>query len=233
MNTLYYGDCLMIMRDQMLKDSVDLIYLDPPFNSKKSYNAIYRTETDKPLPDQIEAFCDMWMLDEERERAIREMPITMQEHGMDAHVIDLALRNTQPKLLAYLSYMVERLLQMRIILKPAGSIYLHCDPTCGHYLKVMMDGVFGHNNFRNEIVRMASKNQQVFNRTHDTILFYSKSNHWTFNVDSVRDPYSESSQQRAGYAKTSLGGGSEVGGLRIEFSREISGGLVGNSVYSP
>ena len=223
MNKLYYGDCLMVMREKMKKSSVDLIYLDPPFNSKKNYNAIYKTETGLPLPDQIEAFCDMWTLDEERERAIREMPITMETHGIDTRVIQfwetwvVALRGIQPKLLAYLSYMVERLLQMRIVLKPTGSIYLHCDPTCGHYLKVMMDSVFGHNNFRNEIVwcykRMASSKQKVFSRTHDTMLFYSKTPSYTLNVDAVRLPYASSSKKRAGYAKTSLGGAAPKSGV--------------------
>lgn len=74
MNKLYYGDCLQVMRDYMHKDSVDLIYLDPPFNSNRAYNAIYKDETGRPLPDQIEAFCDLWTLDEERERAIRALP---------------------------------------------------------------------------------------------------------------------------------------------------------------
>ena len=137
--------------------SVDLIYLDPPFNSNQEYNAIYKTETGLLLPDQIEAFCDTWTLDEERERAIRTMPILMREAGMEDEVAEFwklwmnALRKTQPKLLAYLSYMVERLLQMRVLLKPTGSIYLHCDPTASHYIKALMDAIFGHQNFRNEI----------------------------------------------------------------------------------
>ena len=158
MNTLYYGDCLAIMRDHIDKESVDLIYLDPPFNSNRQYNAIYKDETGRPLPDQIEAFCDLWEMSTERERAIRNLPILMREQGVDDTVAEFwrvwvnALRNTQPKLLAYLSYMVERLLWMRFILKPTGTIYLHCDPTASHYIKVMMDGVFGHQNFRNEII---------------------------------------------------------------------------------
>ena len=83
MNRLWYGDCLTVMRDHMPIGSVDLIYLDPPFNSNREYNAIYKTETGKPLPDQIEAFCDTWTLDDERERALRHMPILMREAGID------------------------------------------------------------------------------------------------------------------------------------------------------
>ena len=158
MNRLYYGDCLTIMRDHMKSASVDLIYLDPPFNSNREYNAIYQDETGRPLPDQVEAFCDTWVLTEEHERAIRTMPVLMREAGIEDSVVEFwrlwmnALRKTQPRLLAYLSYMVERLLQMKVILKPTGSIYLHCDPTAGHYIKVMMDAIFGHDNFRSEIV---------------------------------------------------------------------------------
>lgn len=113
--------------------------------------------------------------------------------------------------------MVERLLQMRVLLKSTGSIYLHCDPTASHYIKVMMDGIFGHKNFRNEIVwfykRMATSKQKHFSRCHDILLFYSKTSSSFFNPNLVRLPYSESSKKRAGYKKTSLGGGSPSSGI--------------------
>ncbi len=196
MNKLYYGDCLQVMKD-MPKDSVDLIYLDPPFNSNRAYNAIYKDETGRPLPDQIEAFCDLWTLDDEREQAIQRLPDILLENGYDDRDVRFwkvwmdALRYTNPKMLAYLSYMTERLLQMRIILKPTGSIYLHCDPTASHYIKVVMDGVFGHQNFRNEIVwcyggRGMSKKR--FNRKHDIILFYGKSKHMHFYPENASRP---------------------------------------------
>ena len=190
MNRLYYGDCLTIIREHLRKDSVDLIYLDPPFNSNRAYNAIYKTETGRPLPDQIEAFCDAWTLDEERERAIKTMPVLMREAGIDDEVTEFwrlwmsALRNTNPRLLAYLSYMVERLIWMKGILRPKGSLYLHCDPTASHYIKVMLDGIFGHNNFRNEIIwhyknRWPAKAKK-FQSNHDVILFYSKTDQYGF-----------------------------------------------------
>ena len=181
MNKLYYGDCLTIMQ-AMPKKSVDLIYLDPPFNSKRSYNAIYKDETGKPLPDQIEAFCDQWEMDAVRERTLRHMPVLMREAGIDDDAAEFwklwmnALRHTQPGLLAYLVYMVERLLWMRLVLAPTGSIYLHCDPTASHYIKIMMDSIFGHRNFRNEIIwayRRWPAKQQNFQRMHDVILRYS------------------------------------------------------------
>ena len=194
MNRLYYGDCLDVMLNQMPQASVDLIYLDPPFNSNRQYNAIYKDETGRPLPDQVEAFCDLWTLDTETERDIKQMPVLMREAGVDDDVVEFwkiwmnALRHTQPNLLAYLSYMVQRLLRMKGLLKPTGSIYLHCDPTASHYIKVMMDGVFGHKNFRNEIVwRRYGAHNDVgqgstrFGRVHDTILLYGKSNAVTWH----------------------------------------------------
>ena len=199
MNILYYGDCLQVMQ-QMGKDSVDLIYLDPPFNSNRAYNAIYKDETGRPLPDQIEAFCDLWTLDKERERAIRNLPNVFIEHGYDDSNVRFwkvwmnALRNTNPKLLAYLSYMTERLLQMRVLLRPTGTIYLHCDPTASHYIKVVMDSIFGHDNFRNEIIwqrTFARKGNLTrgLARNADYILRYSKGENFTWNTEAVTIPY--------------------------------------------
>ena len=196
MNRLFYGDCLTIMQEWPL-GYVDLIYLDPPFNSDRSYNAIYKDETGMPLPDQIEAFCDMWELDAVRESSIRHMPVLMRENGIDDKTTEFwrlwmnALRDTQPRLLAYLSYMVERLIIMKRILKPTGSIYLHCDPTASHYIKIMMDGIFGHHNFRNEIVwcyERGGRSKRFFSWKHDLILFYSNGENYTFNADAVRLP---------------------------------------------
>ncbi len=194
---LYYGDCLTVM-DEMPLGSVDLIYLDPPFNSNRDYNAIYKDETGRPLPDQVDAFCDTWALDEERERAIRQMPVLLREAGIDDDVAQFwqlwmnALRKTNPRLLAYLSYMTQRLLPMRGILKPTGSIYLHCDPSASHYIKVMMDAIFGHANFRSEIVwqrTSAHSDAKRFGQVCDYILYYSKSPQRIWNSVTVpHDP---------------------------------------------
>ena len=186
---LYYGDCLTIM-SEWPSACVDLIYLDPPFNSNRQYNAIYRDETGRPLPDQIEAFCDMWELDQERERAIRTMPVLMRENGIDDATAEFwrlwmtALRNTQPRLLAYLSYMAERLLIMHRILKPTGSLYFHCDPTASHYVKSLLDAIFGHGHFQNEIIwrrTAAHSRAKRWGPIHDTLLFYTKSDNFTWN----------------------------------------------------
>ena len=197
MNILYYGDCLTIMREHMRPASVDLIYLDPPFNSNRAYNAIYKDETGRPLPDQIEAFCDLWTLDEERERAIRQIPVLMRDAGLDDEVAESwqgwgkALRRTSPRLLAYLSYMTERLLPMRGLLKPTGSIYLHCDPTASHYIKVTMDAIFGHKSFKNEIIwpyQTGGRSKRRFSRKHDVILYFSKGRAPVFNWQAVGVP---------------------------------------------
>ena len=199
MNRLYYGDCLTVMQEHMNLGSVDLIYLDPPFNSNREYNAIYKDETGRPLPDQMDAFCDMWEMDEERERVLRTMPILMREAGVDDKAAEFwrlwmnALRHTQPRLLAYLSYMVERLLTMKGILKPTGSIYLHCDPTASHYIKAMMDAILGHDNFRGEIIWKRTSAHNSANRpgpVHDVLLFYSASGKYVWNT--IHQAYDQS-----------------------------------------
>ena len=191
MNRLYFGDCLAVMRDHMKLGSVDLIYLDPPFKSNRDYNTIYKDETGRPLPDQINAFCDMWVLNEERERALRAMPILMREAGIEDATVEFwrlwmnALRGTQPELLAYLSYMVERLVLMKGILKPTGTIYLHCDPTASHYIKVMMDGIFGHDKSISEVIwnraHVKGDSKRKFAANHDVLLVYANGRSYTFN----------------------------------------------------
>lgn len=188
-NRLFYGDNLTIMQN-MPSACVDLIYLDPPFNSQRTYNLIYKQLTGLPLPEQEEAFCDAWELDAEKEEMARKMPIVLREYNADDSLVQFwsawinALRTTQPHLLAYLIYMTYRLLEMRRLLKPTGSIYLHCDPAASHYIKVMMDGIFGHNNFQNEIIWKRTSAHSSAKRcgpVHDTILFYSKGAKYTWN----------------------------------------------------
>jgi DNA modification methylase len=196
-NTLYYGDCLSIMRE-MPMGYADLVYLDPPFNSNRDYAAIYEDETGRPLPEQIDAFNDLWELSAERLHAIQMMPVLMRDAGIPDDVAELwrhwmhALRNAQPRLLAYLSYMTERMLPLRSILKPTGSIYLHCDQTASHYIKAMMDSIFGHSNFRSEIIwrrANAHNDPKGYGRITDSILFYTRGNKYTWNQQHT--PYRE------------------------------------------
>ncbi len=197
---LFYGDCLQVM-ESIPRNSIDLIYLDPPFNSNRNYNAIYKDETGRPLPVQIEAFCDTWELNEERERTIRHMPMLMRESGIDDATAEFwrlwmnALRKTQPRLLAYLVYMVERLLRMYPLMKPTASLYYHCDPTASHYIKPLLDAIFGHENFRNEItwqrIGSTQKGSQFGSRTWgnntDILLYYAK-NPSAAKLDPMRPP---------------------------------------------
>jgi len=175
---------------EMTSASVDLIYLDPPFNSQRNYNLIYKNLTGLPVPEQEEAFCDAWDMDPEKEEMVRNMPQSFREYGADEDLVAFwatwinALRHTQPRLLAYLVYMSYRLFEMRRILKPTGSLYLHCDSTASHYIKVILDGVFGHQNFRNEIIWKRTTAHNTTSRRlgdiTDTIFFYSKTNRYVF-----------------------------------------------------
>ena len=183
--------------------SVDLIYLDPPFNSNRNYNLLYGKATGVNVPEQEVAFFDTWELTPENEELIRGMPTEIMRQNQNGNEIDpeflsfwqlwvSALQDTRPKVLAYIVYMTYRLLEMRRVLKPTGTIYLHCDPTASHYLKVMMDAIFGHDNFRNEIIWCYAGGgipRNDFPRKHDIILRYSYGNTIVFNRE--YRPYGE------------------------------------------
>ena len=199
-NTLLYGDNLVNMK-AMAANSIDLIYLDPPFNSQKNYNLLYKNMTGRPVPEQVTAFCDAWQMDSEKEQIARTMPLLLKEYQASDEAIAFwqawipALRSANSNLLAYLVYMTIRLYEMRRILKDSGSIYFHCDPTASHYIKIIMDSVFGQDNFRNEIVwcyRTRPQSKRHFGKKHDVILFYSKQDHYYFDWQSVARPLSES-----------------------------------------
>jgi DNA modification methylase len=192
MNTLYYGDNLEILINSIADESVDLIYLDPPFQSGKDYNIIFKPEKAgvKGATSQIKTFEDTWNWGTEAEREYTGL-ITgsiLKTHPPQ-RVIDLlkAMRNylAECPMLAYLCMMAPRLLELRRVLKPTGSIYLHCDPTASHYLKLIMDAVFGTQNFRNEVIwkRTDAKGnvQKKYGWIHDVILFYSKTDEWKWN----------------------------------------------------
>lgn len=152
------------------------------------------------MPEQIEAFCDAWDLDYEKSEMAKQIPIIMKEYGIDNDVVQFwqymikALKNANPKMLAYLVYMTVRLVEMHRLLKQTGSVFLHCDPTASHYLKIIMDGIFDHNNFRNEIVwcyKSRPQPKKYFGKKHDIILFYSKGDYYYFDWKSVARPLSE------------------------------------------
>jgi len=177
--TVWTGDNLPIMRG-MNSESVDLIYLDPPFNSKQDYAA--------PIGSAAAgaAFKDTWTLTDLDAEWINL--ISGKHH--DLWRVIMAAMTPSDK--SYLVYMAVRLLEMRRLLKPTGSIYLHCDPTMSHYLKLLMDAVFGRRNFRNEIIWAytgPSNTKRWFPRKHDVVLFYTRGDAWHFNWEAVRIPY--------------------------------------------
>src|ERR1700682_2517095 len=176
MRSLYYGDNLQVLRDSITSESIDLIYLDPPFNSQATYNILFQSPAGKQSEAQIEAFEDTWHWHEEAEDALDQV---MRSGNTDAAELLRALRSFlgQNDMMAYLVMMAIRLIELHQVLKPAGSIYLHCDPTASHYLKILMDAVFGPENFRNEIIWQrtgAHGDAKRFGPVHDSILFYAK-----------------------------------------------------------
>lgn len=200
--TLFIRDNLDILVN-INSESVDLIYLDPPFNSNRHYSA--------PIGSKAAgaSFSDAWTLDD----------IDIAWHGQ--------LAETHPKLAniieaagavggkgdkAYLIFMAIRLIELHRILKSTGSIYLHCDPTMSHSLKLLLDGIFGRKNFRNEIIWCytgpGSPKMRQFNRKHDVIFWYAKSNTWVFNKDNVRTPHAD--------------GGPHSGGFNSDMDKDLS-----------
>lgn len=149
-NTLFYGDNLDILREHIPDQSIDLIYLDPPFNSNRSYNVLYKEEGGRDSQAQITAFEDTWHWDRSAEATYAHL---VTEVGGKVGNMISALRSFigTNQMLAYLVMMAARLVELHRVLKPTGSLYLHCDPTASHYLKVVLDAIFGVENFRNEI----------------------------------------------------------------------------------
>lgn len=183
MNTLYFGDNLVILREHIPSESVDLIYLDPPFNSNRNYNVYLTTPKGQQSDAQITAFDDTWHWGEQAEREYSDL---LRQPNTDvAQLID-ALRKflRESDMMAYLVMMTSRLLEMHRALKPTGSLYLHCDPTASHYLKIVLDSVFGVQNYRNEITwkRTSSHNdaRRNYSNLNDTIFFYTKTDHYLF-----------------------------------------------------
>jgi adenine specific DNA methylase Mod len=188
-NALYYGDNLTVLRESIADESVDLVYLDPPFNSQATYNVLFKGPSGKGSDAQIEAFEDTWHWGEEAERAFTEV---LDSAHTQASELLRALRSSlgENDMMAYLAMMAVRLVQLHRVLKPTGTLYLHCDPTASHYLKILLDGIFNPLNFRNEIIWKRSNPKSHastnFPTCTDTILRYSKGSKVTY-----RQPYEE------------------------------------------
>ena len=229
-NIVYFGDNFEVLQKRIDDESVDLVYLDPPFNSKKDYNLIFADKEGERSTSQIEAFEDAWEWGDQAERTFAYLTNTAIHGGrVDTDVSRLvgALREGlgESDVMAYLVMMTARLVELHRVLKPTGSIYLHCDPAASHYLKIIMDRIFGATNFRREIIwrsgwvsgfKTAAKN---WVRNHDTILYYVKDINaaWTFNKEKAYLPH------EAGYKRR--GGGENPKGVAIDD--------VWTDIYSP
>lgn len=183
MNHLYYGDNLTVLRDSIADESVDLIYLDPPFNSNASYNVLFKGPSGNESAAQIEAFDDTWHWNDSAEAAFGE--VMRSGNGNVAEMLR-AMRSFlgDNDMMAYLTMMAVRLLELHRVLKDTGSLYLHCDPTASHYLKILLDAVFGAANFRSELIWKRTTAHSAANRwadVHDTVLFYSSGKTFTWN----------------------------------------------------
>ena len=239
MNRLYYRDNLTVLRGCIGDESVDLIYLDPPFNSQSTYNVLFRSTAGEQSRAQIEAFDDTWHWGDEAELAFDGV---INSGSSDAAEMLRAMRGflKETDMMAYLAMMAVRLVELHRVLKPTGSIYLHCDPTASHYLKILLDAVFGVENYRNEISwrRSSAHNDtkqgsKKCGNIRDTIFFYSKSDSWTWNPQytAYSEEYTESmyrfvdGEPGRRYRKGDLTAAKVGGDTRYEWRvRRITGG---------
>jgi site-specific DNA-methyltransferase (adenine-specific) len=251
-NRLFYGDNLDVLRAHVADESVDLVYLDPPFNSNASYNILFKSPAGAGADASIEAFDDTWSWGPAASAAL--MDIT--ESGNHAlHTLMQAMRTAigENAMMAYLAMMAVRLVELHRVLKPTGSLYLHCDPTASHYLKLVLDAVFGPANFVNEIIWKrsdakgdAGQGSKHFGRTNDTILFYQKTSNRTWHPqytdldeDYVRRFYRHADPDGRRYKLDNMlgPGGAEKGNPKYavmgverywRYSRERMGDLIAN-----
>jgi site-specific DNA-methyltransferase (adenine-specific) len=190
-NTLFYGDNLPILREHLPNESVDLVYLDPPFNSNRSYNVLFKNESGQEAEAQITAFDDTWHWDKSAAFTYHEL---IQNAPADVVRMIGALREFigENQMLAYLVMMTARLIELRRVLKPTGSLYLHCDPTASHYLKIVLDTIFGPENFLSEVIWKRSHAHNSANKygpIHDVILYYCKTEKYLWK--NIRQGYAQ------------------------------------------
>lgn len=184
MNHLYYGDNLKVLRDSIADASVDLVYLDPPFNSNAGYNILFKAPDGVQSSAQIEAFDDTWHWNDSAEEAFGDV---MRGQNAAASTMLRAMRSFlgDNDMMAYLAMMAVRLIELHRVLRPTGSLYLHCDPTASHYLKILLDAVFGAASYQNEINwkrTTTHSDSKTWSRVSDIILFYTKGKSFIWNT---------------------------------------------------
>jgi adenine specific DNA methylase Mod len=194
-NTLFYGDNLPILREHIADESIDLIYLDPPFNSNRSYNVLFKDESGKEPESQIQAFEDSWHWNQSAQNTFSEL-LTQAPPHVSAMINALYGFIGSNQMMAYLVMMATRLVELHRVLKPTGCLYLHCDPTASHYLKIVLDTIFGPSNFVNEVSWKRSsahsdthQGMRRYGKIHDILLFYAKTPEYRWNTQYT--PYSD------------------------------------------
>jgi len=200
-NKLYYGDNLDVLRKYFLDERVDLIYLDPPFQSGRKYNVLFRESNGTDSASQIEAFEDTWKWNIESEGTFAEL-IETGPAGLSDLIKAMRSYLGSNAMMAYIVMMAIRLNELYRVLKTTGSIYVHCDPTASHYIKLVMDSIFGPKNFQNEVIwhyRRWTAAANRYQRMHDVILFYTKSNNYTFNKVYIEPTESQAEVIERGY----------------------------------
>lgn len=216
-NKLYFGDNLQILREHVPDESVDLIYLDPPFNSQANYNVLFGEKNGSHSEAQIMAFEDTWhWRGGEAEHTYSEI---VRRPGKLADLL-VALRSFlgENDMMAYLVMMAPRLVELHRALKPTGNLFLHCDQTASHYLKIILDAIFGTNNFRNEIIWHRANNKKATRKMavmHDIIFWYSKTDQYfyketyhEFREDYIKQKYVYTEETRRYQLQSMYGKGS-------------------------
>lgn len=188
-NVLHYGDNLTVLREHIADESVDLVYLDPPFNSNADYNVLFKSPAGVESEAQIEAFKDTWSWTlDGAEKAYDEV---LASGHTNAAAMLRAMRQAlgENDMMAYLAMMAVRLIELHRVLKPTGSLYLHCDPTASHYLKILLDSIFGVESYRSEISWRRSsahsdtkQGRKLYGNIRDTIFYYTKTKDWIWNA---------------------------------------------------
>ncbi len=194
-NALFHADNLPTIQRYVGDDSVDLVYLDPPFNSNANYDLLNKREDGARAK---RAFADTWRWDE---RAVADYALAMQAGGAVARYMQgFCTMLGEGGMLAYLAMLAPRLVELQRVMKPSGSLYLHCDPTASHYLKLLLDATFGAARFQNELIwhyQTGGATRRRFSRKHDVIFFYTKSEQWKFYSERIAVPRSEGARLRA------------------------------------
>ncbi|MBN1176890.1 MAG: site-specific DNA-methyltransferase [Dehalococcoidales bacterium] len=229
-NILHWGDNLPILRD-FPPDCIDLIYLDPPFNSKRDYNAIFKDETGSATPAQIKAFTDTWKW----HMAVDAYKEMVSKGGTVSKLLSAmhdALGTND--VLAYISMMALRICELHRILKSDGSLFLHCDPTASHYLKLLLDAQFGKMNYRNEIIwhyRKWPSGRSQFQRNHDVVFFYTKTNEKSRHFKAHMMERTASTIKRFGTKKIISGYDEQGKRIPSKMADEDSPGVWGDDVW--